>query len=328
MEPYPITFEPILKEKVWGGRALEQFGKHLPAETPIGESWELADLPKSIAGGKSVIANGELAGKSLSDALKSHPSIMGDTPLSNGGFPLLIKFLDANDNLSVQVHPNERYAEIHPEAHLKSEAWIILDVAQGGCIYIGLAPGTTEEGLRASIDGNSVPELLNAIEVTKGECYYLPSGTCHALGAGVLVAEVQTPSDTTFRIWDWGRTHRQMHVDQAMLCIDFAAAYSQPPHPTSIASGPFQTTHFLDTPHFSIERVQTTEDAALPLVVDNAPVVIMVVQGDATIEHAVPVEAPVGTTVLLPAELVDATLHMPKDAAVLRFDLPTKKIIA
>ena len=118
MNNYPLTFEPILIEKVWGGRNLERFGKQLPPAVLIGESWELADLPKSIDGGKSVIANGELAGKSLSDALKSHPSIMGDTPLSNGGFPLLIKFLDANDNLSVQVHPNERYAEIHPEAHL------------------------------------------------------------------------------------------------------------------------------------------------------------------------------------------------------------------
>ena len=317
MEQYPITFEPILKEKVWGGRALERYGKQLPSETLIGESWELADLHESIEGGKSVIANGELAGKTLSEVLNE-----------DKGFPLLIKFLDANDNLSVQVHPSEAYAEIHPEAHLKSEAWIILESQPDGRIYLGLQPDTSEESLRAAIDEDTVPELLNAIEVSKGECYYLPSGTCHALGAGVLVAEVQTPSDTTFRLWDWGRTHRQMHVDQAMQCIDFNAAYAQPSHPTPMTSGPFQTTHLVDTPHFSIERVQATEDTELPLAVDNLPVVIMVVEGNTTIEHATPVDAPVGTTVLLPAGLTGATLQLPKDAAILRFDLPSQKLIA
>lgn len=317
MEPYPITFEPILKEKVWGGRLLEEFGKLLPAETSIGESWELADLPDSIEGGKSVITNGALAGKTLTEAIR------GDV-----GFPLLIKFLDANDNLSVQVHPSEDYAENHPEAHLKSEAWVVLEAAPSSCIYLGLKPGTTEDALRAAIDDDSVPELLNAIEATKGECFYLPSGTCHALGAGVLVAEVQTPSDTTFRLWDWGRTHREMHVDQAMQCIDFAAVYAPPDQASPIASGPFLTTQYIDTPHFSIERVEASEDAALQLIVDDAPAVIMVVEGDMTIEHTPQVDTPKGTTVLLPTGLDDATLHMPKDSAILRFDLPAQKLFA
>ena len=121
MKPYPLTFEPILKEKVWGGRTLEQFGKNLPPDVAIGESWELADLPSSIPDGKSVIANGPLAGETL-----------------EANFPLLIKFLDACDNLSVQVHPSDAYAQNHPEAHLKSEAWIILDTTPDGCIYVGL----------------------------------------------------------------------------------------------------------------------------------------------------------------------------------------------
>jgi mannose-6-phosphate isomerase len=317
MEPYPITFEPILKEKVWGGRALENYGKQLPAETLIGESWELADLPNSIKGGKSVIANGALAGKTLAEAIR------GDV-----GFPLLVKFLDANDNLSVQVHPSETYAEHHPETHLKSEAWVVLDAEPNSYIYVGLKQGTTEISLRTAIDDNSVPALLNSIAVSKGECYYLPSGTCHALGAGVLVAEVQTPSDTTFRLWDWGRTHRHMHVDQAMQCIDFDALYAPPKQATPMASGPFLTTHYVDSPHFSIERVEATEDTTLPLVVDDAPTVIMVVEGNTTIEHATPVDATVGTTILLPVGLTNATLHMPKDAAVLRFDLPDQKILA
>ena len=308
MEPYPLTFEPILKEKVWGGRTLEHFCKQLPPDVSIGESWELADLPDSIQDGKSVIANGPLAGKTLDNS-----------------FPLLMKFLDAKDNLSVQVHPSKEYALGHPEAHLKSEAWIILDAAPGSCIYVGLREGTTQEMLRASIANDTVPELLNAIEVKKGECYYLPSGTCHALGAGVLVAEVQTPSDTTFRVWDWGRTGREMHIDQAMECIDFNASQTPFEQPSPLQSGDFLTTHFVDTPFFSIERIEAIEDTTLELVVDETPVVLMVVEGHANIEHAVPVDTPVGTTVLLPSGLTNATMSMPKGTAILRFDLPEQK---
>ncbi len=305
MEPYPLTFEPILKEKVWGGRTLERFGKQLPEDIPIGESWELADLPISIQNGQSVIANGPLSGRTLDE-----------------DFPLLIKFLDARDNLSVQVHPSVQYAASHAEAHLKSEAWIILDTTPEGKIYVGLKEGTTEEQLRASIQNDTVPELLHAIEVTQGECYYLPSGTCHALGAGVLVAEVQTPSDTTFRAWDWGRTGREMHIDQAMECIDFDSPVLVFKQPEPMQSGDFLTTHFVGTPFFSIERIEATKDTTLELVVDETPVVLMVVEGNANIEHAVPVDTPVGTTVLLPSGLTNATMSMPKGTAILRFDLP------
>ncbi len=308
MEPYPLTFEPLLKEKVWGGRILEQYGKILPEKIKIGESWELADLPDSIPEGKSVIANGPLAGQTLKHS-----------------FPLLIKFLDANENLSVQVHPSKEYAANHPEAHLKSEAWIILDAQPEGKIYVGLKEGTTKEMLLDSIQNDSVPEILQTIDVQKGECYYLPSGTCHALGAGVLVAEVQTPSDTTFRVWDWGRTGREMHVDQAMECIDFTAPELVFEQPTPMASGDFLTTHFVDTPFFSIERIEATADTTMKLVVDETPVAFMVVEGNATIEHTVPVDARTGTTVLLPVGVTNATMTMPKSTAILRFDLPEKQ---
>lgn len=311
MEPYPLTFEPILKEKIWGGRTLERFGKKLPAGVSIGESWELADLPASIPEGKSVIANGPCAGQRL-----------------DCKFPLLMKFLDACDNLSVQVHPSDAYANAHPESHLKSEAWIILDTTPEGLIYVGLKKGTTEQALRTSIENDTVPELLNAINVKKGECYYLPSGTCHALGAGVLVAEVQTPSDTTFRVWDWGRTNREMHIDQAMECIDFNAPELLFTQPKPMHSGDLLTTHFVDTPFFSIERTEATTDTTLDLVVDETPVVLMVVQGHASIDHAVPIDAPAGTTILLPSGITNATMQMSKGTAILRFDLPEQNRIA
>jgi mannose-6-phosphate isomerase len=311
MEPYPLIFEPILIEKVWGGRTLERFGKQLPPDLSIGESWELADLPVSIPNGKSVIANGPLAGQKLDE-----------------NFPLLIKFLDACDNLSVQVHPSPEYAYSHPESHLKSEAWVILDTTPEGLIYVGLKEGTTEDALRKSVENNTVPKLLNAINVNKGECYYLPSGTCHALGAGVLVAEVQTPSDTTFRVWDWGRTGRTMHVDQAMECIDFDAPIESFESPTPMQCGPFETTLLVETPYFTAERITAINDASMELVVDQTPAVLMVVEGHATIEHEVSVEAPAGTTLLLPVGLQHASLRLTEGTSVLRFDVPAKTIIA
>jgi mannose-6-phosphate isomerase len=193
---------------------------------------------------------------------------------------------------------------------------------------VGLREGTTEETLRTSIANDTVPELLNAIDVKIGECYYLPSGTCHALGAGVLVAEVQTPSDTTFRVWDWGRTGREMHVNQAMECIDFDAPSLTFTQPEPLQSGDFLTTHFVDTPFFSIERVEARVDTELELVVDETPVVLMVVEGHANIAHAVPLDAPVGTTILLPTGVANATMSMPKGTAVLRFDVPDKLRLA
>ena len=311
MKPYPLIFEPILIEKVWGGRTLERFGKQLPPDLSIGESWELADLPVSIPNGKSVIANGPLAGQKLDE-----------------NFPLLIKFLDACDNLSVQVHPSPEYAYSHPESHLKSEAWVILDTTPEGLIYVGLKEGTTEDALRKSVENNTVPKLLNAINVNKGECYYLPSGTCHALGAGVLVAEVQTPSDTTFRVWDWGRTGRTMHVDQAMECIDFDAPIESFDSPTPMQCGPFETTLLVETPYFTAERITAINDASMELVVDQTPAVLMVVEGHAAVEHEVSVEAPAGTTLLLPVGLQHASLRLTEGTSVLRFDVPAKTTIA
>ncbi len=314
MEPYPLIFRPILKEKVWGGQTLKNFGKRLPKNVSIGESWELANLPDSIPNGKSVIANGALEGKTLEEA--------------GIQVPLLIKYLDACDNLSVQVHPSEAYAKAHSDAHLKSEAWVILDTTPEGTIYVGLTEGTTEVMLRKAIEENTVPHLLHAINVKKGECYYLPSGTCHALGAGVLVAEVQTPSDTTFRIWDWGRSGREMHIEQAIACIDFNSHALHFSKPEPLRSGDFFTTHFVDTPFFSIEQIKSTNNTALDLFADNAPFILMVIEGHAKIQHQTNIDAQKGTTIFLPEGIKDATLLMQKDTAVLRIDLPQQQFYA
>ncbi len=306
--PYPIVFEPILLEKVWGGRRLERLGKSLPAGKKIGESWELADLGAtsvSGAGGgaaRSVIASGMLAGKTLHDAVVMWKrDLMGGLSAENG-FPLLIKFLDANENLSVQVHPSPAYAAAHAGANLKTECWYILDAEPGSVIYKGIKAGVTRESFARHIKDGSVVDDLVAVPAVVGECHSLPSGTCHALGAGVLVAEVQTPSDTTFRVFDWGRKGRELHIEQALECIDFGPA----PAAAKLAKGKVSG-QLVGTEFFRVFEAHLPAGGVVPLGESaDGPRVLMVLSGSVSVRNGRedPVVAGAGTTALIPANLV------------------------
>ena len=319
---YPLKFEPIYKEKVWGGQALPKLGRALPddAKEPIGESWELVDLNESSASGgggqeRSVITNGPLAGKTLHEVIEQYgPTLMGRLRLTaEKSFPLLVKFLDAGQNLSVQVHPSVAYAQSHPGAHLKSEAWYIVDAQPGAAIYKGIQPGVTPQQLREAIDANTdeaVEALMIKVPVKAGDCHYLPSGTCHALGGGILVAEVQTPSDTTFRVYDWGRTDRELHIDQAMQCIKFGppdmGAYEKRSH----IAGVFTTvTRLVTCEHFRIDRVRMSQEYEQEIPYDQ-PAVWMVLEGsgqirlgdsDTSVGGYSPIDFQKGETLLIPA---------------------------
>ncbi|MEQ9453172.1 MAG: class I mannose-6-phosphate isomerase [Phycisphaeraceae bacterium] len=294
-EIYPLRFQPIYKEKVWGGRTLEKLGRDLPGDetTQIGESWEITDLDQTSSSGgggdpeHSVVANGPLMGQRIDQVIRDYADeLMGTVaPSPEGGFPLLIKFLDARENLSLQVHPSEQYASQHPEAHLKSEAWYILDAEPGARIYKGLEEGVTEEHLRKAIAADSVRDMLVEVPVKKGDCHYLPSGTCHALGEGVLVAEVQTPSDTTFRVYDWGRQGRALHLDQAMQCIHFGpaqvSAYERKAPP--IKYGQASTARLVTCEHFGIDRVYGPTGFEDSLAETN-PTIWMILEGSGRFE--------------------------------------------
>jgi mannose-6-phosphate isomerase len=242
--PCPLVLTPILKPKVWGGRRLEALGKALPPGEAIGESWELADLGSTSASGgggdaaRSVVASGPLAGKTLHDAMGLWGAdLLGDAkPTAAGDFPLLVKYLDAREHLSVQVHPSPTYASAHAGAHLKTESWYVVAAEPGAELFIGFKPGVTKDDLSQAIAEGTVPGIMRAVPAMVGACHTLPSGTVHALGAGVLVAEVQTPSDTTYRVYDWtkeyDRPERELHIGQALACADFG----EPPAPV-MASG-------------------------------------------------------------------------------------------
>ncbi len=332
MKPYPLIFDPILKPKVWGGRFLAQLGKSLPADATIGESWELADLPSSIPEGRSVIANGSLAGQSLHEAIGQHEQqIMGAGSLtSEGGFPLLIKFLDARENLSVQVHPSADYVREHRQSHLKSEAWVVIAAEPGATIYRGVKPEVTAEQFASHIDSGAVADDLIAVPAKEGDCHYLPSGTCHALGAGIVVAEIQTPSDTTFRVYDWGRRGRELHVAEALKCIQFGEPAEEAAEPASpIEAAGMRTILLLKTEHFVVERIEALTDAILPVVTSGLPVVWMILGGRVRITafaasaDSTEVDLPIGTTALMPAALENALARMVGETSLLRISLPS-----
>lgn len=246
-DPYPLTFEPMLLEKVWGGRRLASLGKTLPAGRKIGESWEIADLdatsPSGAGGGarRSVISDGPLARKTIQAAMRQWGTgLLGQaSPTARGGFPLLMKLLDAQQHLSVQVHPSPAYALAHPEATPKTECWFVLAAEKGErgeepVIYKGFKPGVTEADYRDAIASGRIPDLLSGVPAVVGQMHDLPTGTIHALGAGVVVAEVQTPSDTTFRVFDWiqkyNRPARELHIEEALE----STLFEDPPQAVSV----------------------------------------------------------------------------------------------
>ncbi len=223
MKVYPLKFRPIYKGRIWGGRKLQEvFGKELPEGAKIGESWELADLPED----KSEIANGELAGQTLASVIGEFPKeIMGDEAFA-GAFPLLIKLLDSQDVLSVQVHPDRETCRRLGEGAPKTECWYIISAEPGAVIYKGLKKSVTKEQFAEAIEKGTVADMLEKVAVQEGECHFLPAGTAHAIGPGLLIAEIQTPSDTTYRVFDWNRVDdagkpRELHIEQALESIHF-----------------------------------------------------------------------------------------------------------
>lgn len=221
---YPLTFQPIFKDRVWGGRKLEQlYGKALPPGKPIGESWEITDRPEGV----SVITNGPLAGRDLRWLMENHAKeLLGDSQPCAGRFPLLVKILDAQEKLSLQVHPPAHKAtELHGDP--KTEMWYVADATPDADLFVGLRRGATRAEFERRIQDGSVAECFHRIPVKRGDSMFLPSGRVHALGAGNLIFEIQQNSDTTYRVFDWNRVGldgqpRELHIPQALTSIDFA----------------------------------------------------------------------------------------------------------
>jgi mannose-6-phosphate isomerase len=218
----PLTFEPIFMERMWGGRRLEsEFGKKLPPQKAIGESWEIVDRPEA----QSIVRNGPLHGKTLHELWTQHrDEIFGEVP-DAPRFPLLLKLLDAHDKLSLQVHPPEKLAN-RLGGEPKTEFWYIAAADAGAELYLGFRESITRDQFEKALSDGTAADYVHKIRVRTGDTVFLPAGRCHAVGAGILLIEVQQNSDTTYRVFDWNRVddkgkQRQLHVDQALQCIDF-----------------------------------------------------------------------------------------------------------
>lgn len=265
---YPLTFRPIFKDRVWGGRELERlYGKKIPTDQPIGEAWEISDRP----GDASVVTNGPLAGKSLRWLMENHSAeILGNArPAAEGRFPLLCKILDAREKLSLQVHPPaSKAAELKGEP--KTEMWFIADAAPGASLYVGLKRGVTRAEFEKKITDGSVADCFHKIPVKAGDTMFLPSGRVHAIGDGLVIFEIQQNSDTTYRVFDWNRMGldgkpREMHVAQSLVSIDFNDFEPKLVGTAFTQDGQIQKRSLVKDPLFNVEAWKFSAGASASL---------------------------------------------------------------
>jgi mannose-6-phosphate isomerase len=311
--PLPVVFRPIFKRKPWGGRNLEKvFGKPLPPGQAIGESWELSPL----ASDESEVASGPFAGLRLSELVSNWGErLYGDRFPEDALFPLLIKFLDARENLSVQVHPLPT-GKTDADRNVKHEAWYVIDAEPGAELFLGLVEGATPEQLARAADSDRIVELLRRWRVRTGDAFYLPSGIVHALGAGIVVAEVQNPADVTYRLYDWDRREvdgrpRELHVPQALRNVRWNVSEEEIVQPRRPVAGTFPgATRLVTCAAFSIDLVRLVPGLGR-MIPHGRMVVWIILRGEFWARRG-PYEMRwrAGDVVLVPADHRDLTLEV------------------
>jgi mannose-6-phosphate isomerase len=317
---YPIKFRPILMERVWGGRELQRlYGKALPPDVPIGESWEISDRPGAV----SVIANGDLAGRDLRWLMEEHgPEVLGGAAGLNGRFPWLMKILDARDRLSLQVHPP---AHIAPSlgGEPKTEMWFVAAADTGACLYVGLKQGVSRELFEDRVRSGGVDGCFHRIPVKAGDAMFLPSGRVHAIGAGMVIFEIQENSDTTYRVFDWNRVGldgkaRALHIAESLASIDFSDFEPSLVPVAFSGEGPIQTVRLVTHPLFRVESCRLAAGARLHLT-SGMMQVVAVTTGKVELRspnHVLPLCA--GDFCLVPASVSGVDLEALGPAHVLR----------
>lgn len=316
---YPLRFRPVLRRLIWGGRRLGTvLGKPIGPEADYAESWEVADHEH----GRSVVADGPLEGTDLRELIERRGAeLLGPELAGVGQFPLLVKFLDAHDVLSVQVHPDDALARRLMDDNGKTEAWVVLHAEPGSPIYAGLKAGVTAEAFAAAIDRGAVEPLLHRIAPRAGDCIFIPAGTVHAIGAGVMLAEVQQMSDATLRVFDWNRAGadgkaRPLHVAQAMLAIDFGRGPVDPVRPRAEPIEGGRREHLAACRYFRLDRLRIEGPARVGSA--RRFTLLIGLEGGATVRSAgADCELQAGRTLLLPAGLGACELVPQGSATVL-----------
>ena len=245
---YPIRFENLYYEKIWGGRGFEAFRNNMP-DGEIGESWDIACHPNGIG----VVANGSFQGTKFDKLIEMFGHDLLGEKVSKDRFPLLIKLINSNDKLSVQVHPDDKYAKAIENDYGKTEAWYVIDAKPGAKLIVG-TNGCTKEEFQEAIEKNKVEELLNIIDVKKGDCFLINSGLVHAICEGVIIAEIQQNSDITYRVYDYGR-QREIHVKKALDVINFNLKCKNLKEEKVIKYKGYSKSVLCKNPYFSIEKI-------------------------------------------------------------------------
>jgi len=321
----PLYFQPLLKQIRWGGRRLGSvLGKPIGPEPDYAESWELADHGAD----QSVVADGPLAGRTLHELVREHDQALLGKHAGIPQFPLLLKFLDCRDVLSVQVHPNDAQAnEYQPGANGKTEAWVVIDAEPESQVFAGLKSGVTRGELQRALVDGSVQECLHAVEVQPGDCIFIPAGTVHAIGPGILLAEVQQMSDLTFRLYDWGRLGtdgkpRDLHIDESLACTDFSRGPVTPVEPQPIErSETHRTDNLVTCPHFALQRHEVT--STYEPQIDGRFHALMVLDGEGCLScghQTRPVSK--GQSILVPASCDECSITTPDSLTLLDAFLP------
>jgi mannose-6-phosphate isomerase len=321
-----LRFDPILKELIWGGRRLATvLNKPLGPGSKYAESWEVADHRDDV----SRVNEGSFAGTSLRELVLSRSEeLLGPAIKGVEQFPLLVKFLDAHQVLSVQVHPDDELGRRLANDNGKTETWVIVHTEPGGLIYAGLKPGVSRGDFAAALAENAVEPLLHRFEARPGDCILIPAGTVHAIGAGVVLAEIQQMSDATFRVHDWGRVGadgkpRQLHLAEALESIDFAAGPVNPlpSRPEPIAGRSATRERLASCPYFALERLRVSE----PVEVGRCDrfTLLIGLEGSAEVRHdGTQRRLDFGQTLLLPASLGPCELAPRGEAVVLTCIVP------
>ena len=314
---YPLKFKPYLREMVWGGEKIAPFKGIYTTRNRIGESWEIS----AVEGHVSVVENGPFAGMSLTDVMKEHGAeLVGRKVFEKNGdeFPLLIKFIDAKDNLSVQVHPDDNLAaRIRPGQKGKTEMWYVVGADKGACLLSGLTQEITPEEYEEKVKDNTITDVLARHRIHPGDVFFLPAGRIHAIGAGAFVAEIQQTSDITYRIYDYGRLGldgkpRELHIEQAKEAIDYTVFpdYRTEYSPVKNAETPLVSCKYFTTTLFDLDKPASKNLSAL----DSFVVVMCVAgkgelvdnEGDGSVHR---MEIRQGETVLIPATSSTVEFH-------------------
>jgi mannose-6-phosphate isomerase len=318
---YPLRFQPILRRYLWGGRRLETLGKKLGPGEDYAESWEIADHGAE----QSVVAAGPLAGKTLHALLREFPAPLLGRHAPCVRFPLLFKFLDARDRLSFQVHPDDaRAARLDPPDSGKTEAWVVLDAQPHGYLYAGLRRGISRDTLKRELARRTVELCCQRIEPRPGDCYFIPAGVVHAIGPGLLLAEIQQSSDVTYRLFDYDRLGadgrpRPLHVAEALdaIAYDYGPVQPQVPEPTG-APG---VERLVSCEKFVLDRWTISHTCPSPA--DSRCHILVVLEGTVEVSGDAASE-PLGRggVVLLAAELGGSRVHAREPTVVLDIYLP------